>query len=1082
MAGSKQSSVVVDLTMDDADSLSELSDAPPPSPSKPKTKTKNASTSTSPKKASAVATIKKSASSSALSAKSPTKAKPATCANGTAKPKARKSEPIPNKSVHANGTPDEPSKAKAKRKEADGTEPKPSSSRSAPISEVVRARTHVNCEGNPMKICHQHHQTCKGPLLECTFMRAPGKRCQGRYCFSSLKRFYGQDPEAIVKSNRMMINPAEHCPPTETKYAWKCPRCRGKCDCSTCRKAKGLEPLGKWTGPKKGTSVAATDGDTAHADTSKTKKGKSKAKADGAQDAAAESDTAAKSKGKGKAKGNIAEAMAAAGKHTGKGKGKAGKATADVDAADEDDGICTPPPPGSSSKPATKKTLASILGTASVRAPIFKPLKPPTTAPPPTLEVIPTKLPEDNMRARMWIYESMVRFDKFGLNRGVLSQLDKFENWTHAMAQDMLACLLKTIAGLSNIEKGQPTKPFVKAITAYRAHGKNLQRGEPWSAATELLTVLGLQTTRLPHVEHDIPVQVEAAAAQRSPSPPALRVTRGRRAKENKQYEVARQLSMLDQWEQDEFGEAQGGDEDEDDARSNKRRRGSTKKSMYVYDDPSDDDSMADPDDSSRGRRSGRARKPVHKEAAPEVRLTGRQQAIKLQQEQQKEQEAKQRQEEEEEAQESSRKRRSSANGVNGGGSVASDLSDNDDEEKAHTNGRSQKKRRRLTAGSSDAEVDDDDLDSDKEEKDDAETKSNGATEEEDEEDERDQESPDLETKVSILSSLIDAAVMADSVAEELKTAADNIVALERTQRAANAELEKEMAEELAELNKRAPSIVSREYQKWKAEKAELEASIAWRRLDARVMAELAIDTHALRTGALGYDVDGREYWHLREYQERMPKYTEGRYAWCLVVLGKAFPVDPNQRKEKEKVEGDISMTDAEQETKKEQASGDESGLTSIDGSTSETGKAETGTESVSLGLAKSATDGSDSADTSDKRICMGANDPATIKKLIDYVTYRLEQVEYEENVSMQEREKAVRLGKDASGGGGGESRSAADEASTNGAAESMYSIRKAKQTLKETQEERRKQVEQLVKRLNKSKEYFAWHREELAP
>lgn len=205
-------------------------------------------------------------------------------------------------------------------------------------------------------------------------MRAPGKRCQGRYCFSSLKRFYAQDPEATVKSNRMMINPQEHCPPTETKYAWKCPRCRGRCDCSTCRKAKGLEPLGKWTGTKEAAGASAPPADTADGDTPNTNKvnakvnpkANPKAKEDGAeQETAAKS----KSKGKGKATANIAEAMAAAGKQSGKGKGGASKVNIEVDAQDEDDGISTPPPPkASSSKPAaTKKTLASILA-SSVRA------------------------------------------------------------------------------------------------------------------------------------------------------------------------------------------------------------------------------------------------------------------------------------------------------------------------------------------------------------------------------------------------------------------------------------------------------------------------------------------------------------------------------------------------------------------------------------------------------------------------------------------------------------------------------------------------------------------------------------------
>lgn len=936
-------------------------------------------------------------------------------------------------------------------------------------------------------------------------MRAPGKRCQGRYCFSSLKRFYDMDPETIVKSNRIMINPQGHCPPSETKYAWKCPRCRKKCACSTCRKAAGLEPLGKWIGGSKQKKAVAhpeaveadieadieanakanADAD-ADASTSKANKGKTKAKAkaDIASEQADTSKSSAKtasSKGKAKER-TIVEVVAAAQKQAAKPKAKAStaKPNTDADPDEQDDGIRTPPPP--QGKPAPKKTLASLLSTTTaVRAPVLKPIKPPTQAPPPVFEVIPTKLPEDNMRARMWIYESMVRFDKFGLNRTVLTQLDKFENWTHSMVQDMLACLLKIIAGLTNIEKGQPTKPFVQSITAYRTHGKSLQRGEPWSAATELLASLGLTRTPLPFVEHDIPVEVEAAAAQRSPSPPAPRVTRARRAKENNQYETARQLSLLDSWEDDEFGgtasEAYDDDDDDDDAVPSKRKRAPAKKSIYVYDDPSDDESMADPDDSARGRR---ARKPAQKAPAPEVRLTGRQQAIKLQQEE----EAKQRKEEEDaaNAEKEARKRRAStATSSKGTVSDASDDKEEGKKHQAHTNGRSHKKRRRLTAGNSD-----DEADSEAEDKVDA--RSKGATEDKDDsrvdQDQREMESPDLETKVSIIGALIDAAVMSDGVAEELKTAAENIVAMERGQRASHADMEKEIVEELAELNKRAPSIVSPEYQKWKAEKQQLEHDIAWRRQEARVIAELANDTHALRTGPIGHDVDGREYWHLREYQERMPKYTEGRYAWCLVVLGPAFPVDRNQPEEEEKEvkedEADVSMAEAARNEIKKDETGNDSGLTWLDG-TSDKGKTEV--EDVKFGLPISlkaeAANGRCGEADSTRRICMGANNPLTIKRLIDYVTYRLEQVEYEEKVGMQEREKEARLAKESESGAA--SRASGRNGESEGG-ESMYAICKAKQMLKETQEERRKQTDQLVKRLNKSKEYFAWHREELAP
>lgn len=1041
-------SVFVDLTGEDDDSLSELSDAAEPTPSsssKPKSRSKS-----SPVKP--ASTMKKSASSSNVAA-----AKSKSTSNGAPKPRARKSEPVPP--VSANGQ-SESIKAKGKRKQddTDTAEPKAAASRPAPpISDVVRARTHVNVPDGLQKLCHQHHQNCKGALLECTFMRAPGKRCQGRFCFSSLKRFYDQDPETIVKSNRMMINPAEHCPPSEAKYAWKCPKCRGKCVCSTCRKAAGLEPLGRPFGSKK-----PNDTEAGETEDSKSTKAKSKVNRDTAEKVAT---TSAKTKAKPKER-TLAEAVAAAQNQSAKAKSKPKTATRD----EEDDGISTPPPPPGAK---TKKTLASILSTSAIRTPVLKPLKPPTEVAPPVFEVIPTKLPHDNMRARMWLYESMVRFDKFGLNRTVLSQLDKFENWTHSMAQDMLACLLKTIAGMSNIEKGQPTKPFVRAITAFRTHGKSLQRGEPWSAATELLTILGLERSPLAFVEHDIPVEVEAAAAQRSPSPPpAARATRARRAKESNQYEVARQLSLLDRWEEDEFGETLS-DADDEDTLPSKRRRATTQKSIYVYDDPSDDDSMADPDNNSRTRRSGRTRKAGEKEPAPEIRLTGRQQAIKLQQEQQKEEEAaaeKQRKEDEQEARqaEASRKRRPSNGSRSGSGSsVHGTPSDGSDDEGRQTNGRAHKKRRKLTAaGSSDDEAESDndhDVSVGKGEDDvDADMRDGSQIEQE-------VESPDLETKISILSALIDAAVMAENVAEELKLAAENIVVMEREQRAANFEMEKEIVEELAELNKRAPSIVAPEYQKWKAEKAQLEQDHAWRRQDARVTGELTIDTHALRTGPLGTDVDGREYWHLREYQERMPKYTEGRYAWCLVVMGPAFPVDSKVAQEEQAKAGDeadASMANGTQKDGEQTEEADDSGLTSLDASSATDAKASVEekdeVKDVKLGLPTSS-------------ICMGANDPTTIKALVDYVRFRLEHVEYEENASMQRREKAARGDtSDAANGDAG--------AHSSGAVESMYSIRKAKQTLKDTQEERRKQVEQLVKRLNKSKEYFAWHREEVAP
>lgn len=1037
------------------DSLSELSDA---------SQRSSCSSSKSSIKAKP-ASLRKLSSTSALQKPASTSNVAKSVSNSNAKHKARKSETAPPSTAKALSTSD---KAKGKRKmastrpgthaDADQASPKPNPNpippRTTPVSDAIRARTHVNVVGGPQKLCHQHHQNCKGALLECTFMRTPEKRCLGRYCFFSLKRFYDQDPEVIVMSNRMMINPAEHCPPSETKYAWKCPKCRGKCVCSICRKAVGLEPLGRPFGSKRN-----KDGTIDTADQVKSKNTQPKANAHtAAQGAPAKAKTKANTNNR-----TIADTLAAPPKPNGQSNSKSDAATEPDDA---DDGICTLPLPVS--KP--KTTIANMLSTDVARAPPMTLLKPPTQVAPPVFEVIPTKLPHDNLRARMWIYESMVRFDKFGLSKSVLNQLDRFEHWTHALVQDMLACLIKTISGMTNIDKGQPAKPFVKIISSFRTYGRNLERGEPWFAATELLAKLGFERKPLSFVEHNVPVEVEVAAAAGSPSPPpAARVTRARRAKESNQYETARQLSLLDRWQDDELDEMQS-DAYDDDHLPSKRRRATTKKSIYVYDDFSDEDSMADPDERTRDRRSGRARKAVQKEVAPEIRLTGRQQAIKLQQEQQKEEEAaaaKQRQEDQQEARqvEACRKRRLSDDS-GGAGITVIDISDDED---GQTDGRSQNKRRKFAVASSDNGIE---VDHDGSDRKDA---RNGAeaNAKNDVRVEQEMESADLETKISILAALIDAAIMADSVAEELKLAADNIVALEREQKAANVEMEKEMVEELAQLNKRAPSIVSREYQEWKVEKAQMELDHAWRRQDARVLGELAIDTHALRTGPLGVDVDGREYWHLREFQERMPKYTEGRYAWCLVVLGAAFSTESKQaqRNVKGQDQADVSTADRGGKQDEQNNETDDSGFTLLDtwptsDQSTRKVKDKDGDRDIRLGLPISS-------------ICMGTNNPGTIQSLIEYLRFRLERVEYEENVSMQQRERAARgNGFGATNGATAGDGNAAGLAGT----ESMYSVRKAKQTLKDTQEERRKQVEQLMKRLSTSKEYFAWHREEVAP
>lgn len=103
----------------------------------------------------------------------------------------------------------------------------------------------IDAASSESKMCHQHRHTCL-PLLQCTRLKEEGKRCPMKYCYWTLQRMYKQDAEQIIRAGRNVlgVDVKEHVGPDEASYLWKCPKCRGKCQCSLCRKRAGLEPLG----------------------------------------------------------------------------------------------------------------------------------------------------------------------------------------------------------------------------------------------------------------------------------------------------------------------------------------------------------------------------------------------------------------------------------------------------------------------------------------------------------------------------------------------------------------------------------------------------------------------------------------------------------------------------------------------------------------------------------------------------------------------------------------------------------------------------------------------------------------------
>ncbi|KAJ6609867.1 hypothetical protein B0H10DRAFT_1812616 [Mycena sp. CBHHK59/15] len=106
--------------------------------------------------------------------------------------------------------------------------------------------------------CHQcGKKRDSADTVHCTFSEVyatgndrPSKtrRCHNKYCKSCLKNRYGEDMETIkapATGNHIRSGQVGNEP-----YDYKCPKCRDVCNCSRCRKAKGLDPTGKFPNPK----------------------------------------------------------------------------------------------------------------------------------------------------------------------------------------------------------------------------------------------------------------------------------------------------------------------------------------------------------------------------------------------------------------------------------------------------------------------------------------------------------------------------------------------------------------------------------------------------------------------------------------------------------------------------------------------------------------------------------------------------------------------------------------------------------------------------------------------------------------
>ncbi|KAJ7462239.1 hypothetical protein B0H11DRAFT_1735496 [Mycena galericulata] len=147
----------------------------------------------------------------------------------------------------------------------------------APGGSDVTANSYIYCHQCGKKRDKQDSAHCTYSEVYSVAKDRPSKtrRCHNKYCKSCLKNRYSEDID-IIKANEP-ANPIQRGLNGEETYEYKCPKCRDICNCSRCRKAKGLDPTGKFANAtnapvqKKDKAGPLTDG-TANSDEPKAKR------------------------------------------------------------------------------------------------------------------------------------------------------------------------------------------------------------------------------------------------------------------------------------------------------------------------------------------------------------------------------------------------------------------------------------------------------------------------------------------------------------------------------------------------------------------------------------------------------------------------------------------------------------------------------------------------------------------------------------------------------------------------------------------------------------------------------------------
>jgi hypothetical protein len=537
--------------------------------------------------------------------------------------------------------------------------------------------------------------------------------------------------------------------------------------------------------------------------------------------------------------------------------------------------VRTKGPSESSGKKDERKSLALTMNASTSRLPQLQSTiaLAPKKLPAPSMTMLETRLPVDNVMQRIWLYETLVRFDVFQIPKTkVLQKLDRFDDWT----EEQLFCILESVvcfmARIKTVHQASQKKPLQGLVKALKDAARDPRNIATWTAAQLFCEKQGVQIVDLEAVE--LKAEQEAKLTTLEPAENVSDTLLNRRATTSRRAANAAARARVQ-------GLLAGDDEVSKDivvpSRAMRAQSRILKRGMDVEQTAEERDHKAHRETSTvplkRGR--GRPRKVVVEvvdESCDNDLIEGADQPGH---------------DDDEERISYGKKGRdtrwlvvNNEEGMSTAGNssvnYSSELSEEED-------GSSQ-------SGTEDADVSASpsvltlaaNVSTEPTEKHEAVSRSQSSNAELNDIDQL----PHFERRIALVSALVELALQTAEIGKEVE---DGILEVKRYEKEGKLE-EREMQIEhdvrREEVNaKRTDMYRIGKGEEWEREIAALIKEQAYARIDQRMHTHLLCDANKPRSGPLGRDTDGTEYWHLSEFNEARPLTVTGHWAWSLLVL-----------------------------------------------------------------------------------------------------------------------------------------------------------------------------------------------------